>query len=132
MGELPEQPGLISYSIIESLPVNATEILVYAFVTSKVPGPSPQRAYYTIYTTAKDGTNYNAYMNVLFDATSANSENIWLPLTENRKINVQLTAVDGATPTSKKPKKKAVGTHLAECMKSDDEVESGLFISGYR
>ena len=130
MGELPETPGKVSYKIIEKLPANATEILIYAFVTSKVACPAPHRGYYTISTSATSGATYNAYMNVLFDATSANSENIWLPLTENQAIDVELTAVKASS--AKPTKRKAVGTRLAECMQSEEEVESGLFITGYR
>ena len=131
LGELPEKPGTISYAVDVDVPPAAKEVLVYTFVTSKVAGPKPQRGYYTFFTTAADGTKYIAYMNVLLDATSANSENIWLPVTPERKIHAELLMVSD-TARGKKSKKVAVGTHLADYMRTDDDVESGIFVTGYR
>lgn len=128
LGELPETPEPITYTVT-GVPANATEILVYAFVTSKETSPSPPvRAYYLI-STRSPGKKYAAYLNTLFEATSANSENIWLPMTDG-KIHAELFIQKDKG--CKKHKKIPQGTPLKECMAMDDDVVSGIFVIGYR
>ena len=128
LGELPETPEPMFYPVLK-VPANATEILVYAFVTSKETSPSPpQRAFYII-STSSGGKKYEAYLNTLFDATSANSENIWLPMTDGK---IQAELFIQKDKGCKKHKKIPQGTPLKECMAMDDDVVSGIFVIGYR
>ena len=131
LGELPEVTTAPSVYTVEGLPANATEILVYAFVTSKETSPSPpQRAYYLI-STSSPGKKYVAYLNTLFEATSANSENIWLPMADG-KITAELV-MRRTDKGTKKHKKIPKGTPLKECKAmDDDDVISGIFVTGYR
>ena len=57
-----------------------SELLVYAFITSKGTACRPLRAYYIVSTRKLDGTQFNFFMNApLTPGTVANSENFWLP-----------------------------------------------------
>ena len=63
LGELPECPGQNVTYPLSGIPDSATEVLVYAFVTTHNDGPF-QRGFYVLSTSGQGDTKYSQYLNV--------------------------------------------------------------------
>lgn len=94
LGQLPFSAGVATFDIPPGIPDGAKEILVYAWIEKGNYGGSDGARVYTIYT--QDGpTKYagkistHQYEN---QAWVLNSDNMWLPVTAERKLYVQLNA----------------------------------------
>jgi hypothetical protein len=89
-GHLPDVPGKLCYDVPKDVPNDAKSMLLYSFATTHNLGGF-QTGYYILYT--KEGnTQYTMYMNFATGTPSVTitSANIWLPVTTERKIYVQL------------------------------------------
>ena len=122
MGALPECQGdLKSYDLklVDKIPAEAKEVLVYTFVTTRGEGDF-QRGYYEI-STSQRNTAFTQYMNVAMGqgVMAVNSANMWLPVGDG-KLNIKLTV------SCSDDKKSIAG-------KTEEHNDwSGVFVIGYR
>ena len=96
LGSLPSSSSSAVFTIPSSVPTSAKEVLVYTFLRSGAVSPNNKKREFRIFT--KEGsTEYSKYFYVYFyppqNAISYNSENMWLPLTPERKVRVVATGV---------------------------------------
>ncbi|XP_031564278.1 uncharacterized protein LOC116299701 [Actinia tenebrosa] len=92
LGHLPEKPtGKIpqQYAIPEEIPAEAKSVLLYAFATT-TDQCSFHRGFFQIFTKEGDIT-YAMYMNFATStAATITSANVWLPITSDRTVYVNL------------------------------------------
>ena len=85
--------GTLAYDIPAVIPSSAKEVLVLATVHAGNAGPNDCIHYIKIYTQYNQGRRYEKYIVVKSykqEAWSTNSDNLWLPVTADRKIFVEL------------------------------------------
>lgn len=95
LGSLQKDNELYEFAIPKDVPAAAREVLLYVWFASGYVAPTPgmaSAAHWRIYT--YDGTTkYSKYL-LWFrypqNAYGFNSDNLWLPLTKNRKVAVDL------------------------------------------
>jgi hypothetical protein len=87
---LPDVPSVKTYDVSSAVPADAKSMLLYAFATTHNEGGF-QTGYY-ILSTKEGSTEYKMYMNFATGTPSVTitSANIWLPVTKEKKIYVQL------------------------------------------
>lgn len=93
LGALPEHHNEEkTYDL--SVPPEAKEVLVYAYITAQGEG-SFQRGYYEISTSDRAGSEYKQYMNVATGngVTIVNSANLWFPK-GNGMLKIKLVCAD--------------------------------------
>ena len=90
-----QHAGTLAYDIPAVIPNSAREILVLATVHAGNAGPNDRIHYIKIYTHCDLNQRYEKYIAVKSynqDAWSTNSDNLWFPITSDRKIFVELNA----------------------------------------
>ena len=130
LGTLPEKGGETkTYDFEDHVPSNATEVLLYSFVTTHDEGAF-QRGYYTISTSqTDDSTECAQYMNVATGKmdVAVNSENMWFPFWSGRKLKIHLTH-----PNDKKGIAYNAGGAKKQSADAKEQEWSGVFVIGYR
>lgn len=119
LGNLPENTTLFYYNL-PALPSNAKEVLVYVSFRKRTNYPLSSDVYYTLYT-KESGNGGASYYQRFFAQTPQGSsypgqpasENLWLPLTSERKIYAQLETVPNQNLTK-------------------DSYEGYIYLRGYR
>ena len=124
LGSLPEFNDQIQTYDLRSggrIPADATEVLVYTFVTTHGDGPF-QRGYYDLSTCGKGGQlKFTQYLNVATGqgVMAVNSANLWFPVADGMLNAKLIYAADGNKRS------------IAGRSKSNTEW-SGVFVIGYR
>lgn len=141
LGCLPLNPSTdpTVYDVSNFVPENATEILIYLFITVRNnPEGVTRRSVYEVYTEDCAGRRYSQLMNVVFTKDNdfvMNSANLWLPL-HGRKLFIRLPSEWAVPPPN--PIKESGKTHsnLAEAMKDftqeSQDIFNEVFLLGYR
>ena len=120
LGELPAFDQEQKVYKLE-VPADATEVLIYTFITSIGEG-NFQRAYYQIITS--DGNKeFKQYMNVAIGqgVNIVNSANLWVPMPANKVLTVKLIY----------PKSSTANKHIAGKL-AESQDWSRVFIIRYR
>ena len=88
-----QHTGTLAYDIPSVIPDGAWEVLVLATAHAGCAGPNDCVHYIKIYT-QENSDHYEKYVVVKSynqDAWSTNSDNLWFPITSDRKIFVEFT-----------------------------------------
>lgn len=129
-----------SYTLAE-IPDSATEVLIYFFVSVRDNNlPEIKRSYYEITTKDNSGTEYTKFMNVIFTIHDyvMNSENIWLPISSDKKLTVHLQKGYAWPAAHKVVRQPRTHKNLPEAMtdfhdcNDPDAVFAEFFVTGYR
>lgn len=87
--------GTISFVIPSNIPNESKEVQVYIEATTGGSGPTAGFSRLTLYT-EEDETRYSQYIYVLTwhnSALNTNSDNMWFPLTKNRRLYLHIPKV---------------------------------------
>ena len=133
LGCLPAMKGeQLTLSIPDTVPKDAKNWLIYAFVT--VIGPTDQygRGYYTFSSTDKEkGRTRQRFMNVgFFNDSTTSSTNFWIPANNSGTIVISLNGV-GVSSKKRQAEKEARGLSTIMQDQSGERVISGAFVIGY-
>ena len=139
LGKLPlsSKDPPVCYDVSKYVPPNATEILIYIFVTVREAKGPLRRSVYDVYTQDMAGRHYSQLMNMVFtkdDDFVMNSANLWLPLHE-QKFYIRLPG-EWTIPEPRLPQSQKTYKNLAEAMKAfttgTDDIFTDVFLLGYR
>ena len=97
LGGLPlsVEEGIKNYDVSQYIPIDATEILIYIFVTVRNNPGTLRRFVYVVFTEDQQQTRYSQFMNTVFTKNNdfvMNSANIWLPIYSEQKFHIYLPA----------------------------------------
>ena len=90
-----KQVSTLHYPIPAVIPSSANEVMVYAVIQVGDSGPNTAHDHVKIYTQEKD-RQYSKYLGFATyhqNAWSTNSENMWFPMTTDRRLFVQVYTV---------------------------------------
>ena len=133
LGRLPTMKwGQVTLTIPDTVPKDAKNWLIYAFVT--VIGPTDQfgRGYYSFSSTDKaNSRTYQRFMNVgFFNDSTINSTNFCIPANTTGQIVISLNGV-GITPKKRQEDMEKRGLNQLMQDKSGDRIVTGAFVVGY-
>ena len=141
LGYLPLNPlpEPTCYDVSKYVPENATEILIYLFITVRNnPEGTTRRSVYEVFTEDCAGRRYSQLMNVVFTKDNdfvMTSANLWLPL-HGRKFYIRLPGEWTVPPPNAIKESTKTHSNLAEAMKEftqgSEDIFNEVFLLGYR